>query len=102
MTLFGALGAYFFKKVTADGIWNLITDKHLYLGGGFYVLGALINILLLRTLNYSIIYPMSCLTYIWTTVLSKCMLNEKITRKKAAGIAFLVLGVVILTISGNE
>lgn len=101
MTLFGALGAFFFKRVTADSVLKLLTDKYLYMGGGFYLLGALINIWLLRTLNYTIIYPAGCLTYIWTAILSKYLLGEKITVKKTAGIALLALGVVVLTISDS-
>ena len=52
MTFLGALGAFFFKRAAmkADGILPLFTNKELYLGGMFYVSGAILNILLLQYL----------------------------------------------------
>lgn len=98
MTFLGALGAFFFKSASSkiSGILSFLTCKELYIGGAFYVSGAILNILLLRHLQYSILYPMSAITYVWTAVLSSKLLGERISKRKLTGIAAIFAGVVIL------
>lgn len=100
MTFFGSLGAFFFKKASgqAPTIWNLLLCPYTYLGGVCYLAGALLNIFLLRYLEYSIVYPMTAVTYIWTAILSYVILKEKMTRKKLGGIALICIGVVFLAL----
>lgn len=100
MTLLGALGAFSFKKATmkADGFLSLFFNKELYLGVVFYVSGALLNIVLLRYLQYSILYPMTAITYIWTALISHSLLGEKITKRVLLGITMICVGVVFLVI----
>ena len=85
MTFLGSLGAFFLKKSTGGslGLRALLCNRFLYLGGVFYVAGALLNIALI--------------TYIWTLVLSALFLQEKITLRKLLGVAFIVFGVFLLT-----
>jgi drug/metabolite transporter (DMT)-like permease len=63
-----------------------------------YLLGALLNIVLLRHLPYSIVYPMTSLTYIWTMVVSYFLLKEKINRNKIIAVALIVTGVIVLNL----
>ena len=99
MTFLGALGAFFFKRaaIKADGLLSLFTNKDIYLGGMFYVSGAILNILLLRYLQYSILYPMTAITYIWTAMISHRLLGEKISKRALLGIAMICVGVGCLT-----
>lgn len=99
MTLLGAFGAYFFKKTTgnASGLLLLLQSPWLYLGGGFYVAGALLNVLLLRYMDYSVLYPMTAITYIWTLFISRLFLREKITGRKMLGVLCICAGVFVLT-----
>ena len=99
MTFLGSLGAFFLKKSTGGslGLRALLCNRFLYLGGVFYVAGALLNIALLHRMEYSVIYPMTAITYIWTLVLSALFLQEKITLRKLLGVAFIVFGVFLLT-----
>ena len=99
MTLFGSLGALFFKRAAQDsrGLTVLLASPQLYLGGCFYGLGALLNIALLRAWEYSIVYPLTALTYVWTIVLSRLVLGERLTVQKAAGVALILCGVMLLT-----
>lgn len=99
MTFLGAMGAYFFKKasVQVTNIRTLLRSKELYLGGLLYVLSAVINILLLRYLQYSILYPMTAITYIWTVIVSHNLLGEKISKKMILGITLICVSVIILT-----
>lgn len=53
---------------------------------GFLYLGAtIINIIVLRYLDYSVALPLTSLTYIWIMILSYLILREKITVKKIVG-----------------
>ena len=99
MTFLGSLGACFLKKSTGGslGLRALLCNRFLYLGGVFYVAGALLNIALLHRMEYSVIYPMTAITYIWTLVLSALFLQEKITLRKLLGVALIVFGVFLLT-----
>lgn len=98
MTLSGSLGAFFFKRSTENlnGIFSLLRIPSFYLGGFFYAFGALLNVVLLRYIDYTIIYPMGALAYIWSLFISNRFLGEKITKKKILGIALIILGVFLL------
>lgn len=97
MTLFGAFGGYAFKKLS---IYKIGLNKgfvlFFILGGSLYFLGAVFNIILLRFLPYTIVYPLSSITYIWTILISYFLLSEKLTFRKIVGIAFIILGAVFL------
>lgn len=97
MTLSGALGGYCFKKV-AD--YNMGFNKgfliYFSLGGSLYFIGAIFNIILLRFLSYTTLYPLSSVTYIWTMILSYFLLSEKITKRKLVGIALIITGSLVL------
>lgn len=97
MTLMGAVASLFLKKASAtNGILGLLRDLNLYIGGGLYFLSALLNIFILRYLDYSIVLPLTSITYIWTMGISAFSLNEKITKKQMAGVFLIVLGAVLV------
>ncbi len=99
MTLAGSLGAFFFKKSTSDltNVFSLLRVPSFYLGGVLYCLAALMNVVLLRYMDYTILYPMGAIAYIWSLIISNRFLGEKITKKKVLGIALICVGVVLLT-----
>lgn len=99
MTLAGALGAFFFKKSTdkMKGVFSLLHIPSFYLGGGLYALGALINIILLRFMEYTLLYPMSSIAYVWSLFLANRFMGEKITQKKIIGVTMICIGVLFLT-----
>ena len=93
------LGGFFFKKCTSSGdIKGIIFSPFLYLGGATYLVSAILNIIVLRYLPYSIVLPLTSLTYIWSLILSYLLLNEKITKVKIIGIILILLGAVVLGI----
>lgn len=102
MTLSGTFGALFFKKATAKlatgNIFSLLSSVWLYWGGGCYLLGAALNILLLRYVDYSVLYPMTCLTYIWTMIVSRLAFGEKITKYKVLALVCIVTGVILVVL----
>ena len=98
MSLIGALGAFFFKKSTErmDGVFSLLGVPTFYLGGVLYVLSALMNVVLIRFLDYTVLYPMTAIGYVWSLVISNRFLGERITAKKVLGVGLICLGVVLL------
>ena len=74
---------FIFKKASGtDGILAMIKNVNLYIGGFLYLASAILNIWLLRYLEYSVVLPLTSLTYIWTMVFSYMILKEKITKKE--------------------
>ena len=99
MTMLGSLGAACFKKATFStnsGILTLLKNKWIYLGVVLYVSGALFNILALRFLDYSVVLPLSSITYIWTIFFSYKFFHETINRYKIIAICCIVAGVILL------
>lgn len=93
MTLIGAFASFYFKKASNLGnIKNILLSPALYVGGCLYLLSALLNIFILRYLDYSVVLPLTSITYIWTFLFSYFLLSEKISRKKLAGIVCIMAG----------
>lgn len=100
MTWMGSFGAFFLKKCSgsASGPVSLLKSPQLYFGGALYGAGMLFNIALLRQFDYSVLYPMSAVTYIWSLMLSKWLLDEQITKKKLIGIICICTGVFFVAV----
>ncbi|WP_075037238.1 EamA family transporter [Halobacillus dabanensis] len=96
-TLCGAIGGYFFKQATNDGFQvNKYFIKHLTIGAFFYGIGAILNIVTLMFLPYTIVFPLTSITYVWTLLISYYFLNEIITVKKVIGVTFIIAGSFLL------
>lgn len=102
MTFSGSMGAFFLKKGTSKmdklSILTMLRTPELYVGGILYVLGACTNILLLRRMPYTEVYPMTSLTYVWTMFVSAFLLKEKVTGNKVIAIVCIVLGICLVSI----
>ena len=99
MTLLGSVAAFFLKKASGfKGITELIKNPNFYIGAGLYLLSALINIYLLRHMNYSVVLPLTSITYVWTMIISYIYLKEKVGIKKLVGVSLIVLGCVFIAI----
>ncbi|MFV0343527.1 MAG: EamA family transporter [Anaerocolumna sp.] len=99
MTIIGACASYCLKKASSSKQFkNIITMPALYLGVILYLIAACLNIFVLRYMEYSIVLPLTSITYVWTFILSYFYLHEKMTLKKGLGIVFVVLGSMILTL----
>ena len=100
MTMLGSVASLFLKKASgSNGFVDMLKNINLYIGGFLYVSSAVPNIWLLKILDYSVILPLTSLTYIWTMVLSYFILKEKITVKKILGICLVLIGAVIISLS---
>ena len=93
MTFFGAAGSLFFKKAAAHNrLTGLVTDAHLYIGGFLYLAAAALNIIVLQKMDYSIVLPLTSLTYIWTMAIAAVVLKERLTKRKICGVLLIVIG----------
>ena len=94
MTVLGSFAALFLKKASVDiHIKVLLSNVNFYIGGGLYFLSAVINIYVLKFLPYSVVLPITSVTYIWTMLLSFYILKENISTKKIVGLILIIFGV---------
>ncbi len=98
MTLIGSIASLFLKKASgSESFLKMLLNINLYLGGGLYVLSAILNIYVLRYLDYSVVLPLTAITYIWTMILSYLILKEKITVKKVLGTMLIIVGAIMIS-----
>ena len=92
MTLLGSVAAIYLKKAT-------IANKYIniFIGGFLYFVSALINIYVLKTMDYSVVLPFTSVTYIWTAVISYYAFGENMNLKKYLGIASILFGTVLIS-----
>lgn len=99
MTMFGAVASFFLKKASNTlGICNLLKNVNLYIGGCLYVVGILLNVFVLKYLDYTVVLPMTAFTYVWTIGVSYLFLNEMITKKQMMGVCLIVIGAVMVSV----
>jgi drug/metabolite transporter (DMT)-like permease len=97
MTIIGAFASFFLKKSSSSSnIKKLLLNRQFYFGGFLYFITAIINIIILKHLPYSIVLPLTALTYVWTLIIAYLLLDEKITKTKIMGIILIVIGAVFL------
>lgn len=98
-TFLGSFAALNLKRATFHtSIKKLILSKHFFVGIFFYLFASILNIKVLRTLDYSIVLPATSLTYIWTLILSMVLLKEKINRLRVYGVLLILFGVFLIFI----
>ena len=99
MTLLGSIAALFLKKASgSEGILELLKNLNFYIGGFLYFVSAVLNIIVLRYLDYSIVLPLTSITYIWTMLLSYLILKERITGKKIGGVIMIIIGAICVSL----
>lgn len=99
MTILGAIAGLFLKRASAGhSLAAIILNYNLYLGGLLYLLSMLLNIYLLRFMEYTVVLPLTSITYIWTMFVSYLFLKEKITPKKITGVCCIITGAIILVL----
>lgn len=99
MTVIGSFASLFLKKASGNlSIRSVLKNKNIYIGGLLYLLSAILNIYILKYLAYSIVLPLTSITYVWTLLISKKMLNESITYKKVLGITFIIFGAIVIVL----
>lgn len=99
MTLLGSVASLFLKRASSsNGVMGMLTNSNLYIGGFLYLASAVLNIIVLRHLDYSIVLPLTSITYIWTMLLSYWILKERITKKKIGGVLLIIIGAICVSL----
>ncbi|MGI0492204.1 EamA family transporter [Alkalinema pantanalense CENA528] len=83
-------------------IVSMITKWQILVGLVCYGLGVVTYILLLNKVNLSIASPLLALSYVFAVLLGLFFFKEKLTLVQYIGIAFIFLGVVLLTRSTSN
>ena len=96
MTVIAAFAGFCLKK-SSGGFMSILKSPFFYAGGFLYLLSSLANIWLLKRMPYSVVLPMGGICYIWTLLLSRKFLAERITPSKIAGVALIIGGVALLS-----
>jgi uncharacterized membrane protein len=101
VTIFGALGSYFFKKATKQSrsIFGLLLESSLYFGGVIYLISIVIYLFLLNKFPLTRLLPLTSLTYVWSLWLASWKLKEKIGKEKIIGIICIIFGAIIVSLS---
>lgn len=84
--------------------WKLAAERGLLLvAGGFllYGCGALLMIVALRFGELSVLHPMLSAGYVLSLLLGALVLHEKVTAMKIAGVAVIILGLILISSSGK-
>ncbi|MCM1193814.1 MAG: EamA family transporter [Butyrivibrio sp.] len=108
MTIMGSVASLFLKQASGslkggnigEIILNMLKTPSLYAGAGLYLAASVLNIYVLRILDYSSVLPMSAFTYVWTMFLARIRFGDKLTVKKMAGVFLVVAGAVLVSRPG--
>jgi uncharacterized membrane protein len=95
-TIIGSLGPIFMKKGSKRFKLKfelLIHNYELIAGIFFYGIATLLFIPALRGGELSVLYPLVSLSYVWVSLLSIKMLNEKMNKFKWLGVLLIIIGV---------
>ena len=98
MTWLGALGSIALKLSVSSGggFIGALRNGRFWLGGLLYFLSALLNIVLLKHVAYSVLLPLTGITYCWSLLLAWGILGERVTARKIIGIVIVGLGTFLL------
>ncbi|WP_254052749.1 EamA family transporter [Bacillus sp. V59.32b] len=105
---YGILFMVFSALFTATGqaLWKLATKGlfswELYMGFFCYAVGAILMIIAFRYGSLSVLHPLLSLGYVFAIIIGIQFLNEDITRNKLMGNVCIVLGAILLGISGSQ
>ena len=76
--------------------WKIGTDPYILGGMACYGISLVVWIMGLSRVPVSIAYPLLSLGYVINAILAHYLLGEVVTAQRAIGIAFIILGVVVV------
>jgi drug/metabolite transporter (DMT)-like permease len=96
-SLAAAFASYFLKIASGSGkIPAILKNRHLYFGGALYTASAFISIALLKRMPFSVLLPLGGMCYVWTILISRRFLGERIGARKIAGVALIIAGIALV------
>ena len=103
-TLVGSWGAFLLKvgaNTVRFSLQSFIFNWRIILGVLFYGITSILFLIALKGGQLSVLYPISSLNYIWISLISVKLLNEKMNKAKIIGILFILVGVFFIGL-GNH
>lgn len=100
-TIFTSIGQMFFNFASDDFAFNIqgiIFNPNLWFGAIIYGLGIIVLIFGLREGEFTSLFPVLSLSYIWVIVISAIVFQEPITFLKIIGTIVIAAGVSIITL----
>lgn len=105
MTILGAAASMFLKQASGslkgetavELLLNMLKTPSLYAGVFLYLTASVLNIYVLRILDYSSVLPLSAFTYVWTMFLARIRFGDKLTKRKMAGVFLVVVGAALVS-----
>lgn len=92
-TFIGSLAAIQLKFASkADRLKEIAFNPSLYLGAILYIIAALLNIFVLTYWDYTLVLPLTSITYVWTAILAKIIFKERLCISKIIGLFLIILG----------
>ena len=92
-----AVGHFEFALANALPVgWRLLTEPRILGGAGCYGLSLVVWIMALSRADLSVVYPMVSLGFALNALLAWWLLGETLTAQRLAGIAVIMVGVVLV------
>jgi drug/metabolite transporter (DMT)-like permease len=91
--LYGIGAYYVIKAANLNNFKDIFMNNSIYIGAGLYIIIALLNVYFLRFVDYSLVLPLSSITYIWIMLIANKFFNEKIIKNKLRGFLLICIGV---------
>lgn len=101
----GSWGAVGFKagaKRLEISVVGLLKNWQLSVGVAAYLLSSVFFVVGLRRGELSILFPMVSTGYIWSTLWSRLVFDEPITRGKMLGLGLILVGCVLLGLGNRQ
>ena len=77
--------------------WKLATEPHIVGGLACYVISVMVWIMALSRVEVSIAYPLLSVGYVVNAIAAYYLFGEAVTPMRLAGIAVIIIGVVLVT-----
>ena len=94
-----AFGSYAYKLAGNRIRKRIVTNWYIYAGAGFYLFSNLFLMLALMNNDLSLILGFTGLTYVWSLLIARLLLKEKLNFRKLAGVSLIIIGVVVISCS---
>ena len=86
------------KDFFTSKVFQIILQEYVLIGMVFYVLAALVWLVILSQEELSFAYPLISIAYVITTILSKLLFNESLTIFRFFGILLICGGVYMIVL----
>ncbi|MFW6025267.1 MAG: EamA family transporter [Candidatus Woesearchaeota archaeon] len=97
-SILGALASFNLKKSVSSKRFELtsLISKTFFLSLLFYGTASIINVIALMGAPYIVVFPITSTTWVWSLILSRLFLEEKLNKYKIFGVFLIFLGVILL------